>query len=226
MNREENGKPNTDANTTLDMGPGEGSNLARQALWIYDGQGERAMAAFLIEQEAPGKNGHPDEWSYHLADGSVVEVTLGPGGAYRMITEPGLPERPATLDNLPPFFDRAQPMLDWPNAGSVLNDVSQTVTAETLPERRRPDDMDDMDEIHLNMYELLSAAPDLPAAIARAMGEKASSKLPNQTTDFLALLQRECAERAVEFLPEEQRARLRETVQGKIEAFKEAAGQE
>ena len=108
-------------------------NMAQQALRIYDERGEEAMAAFLIEHEDRGKTGPWDEWSYRLEDGSVIDVSLGPGGTYVMITEPGSPERPAALTDLPPFFDRHQPMLGWPNAGTVMRDAIESAVRAVLP---------------------------------------------------------------------------------------------
>ena len=119
------------------------------------------------------------------------------------------PGETGTREGETPPFDRAQPLLTWPNAGSVMDDVLESVSVLAMETLEGGNLMDDLERIIPGTREALEAAPDLPEAISKAMGEKEATAVPGRTTAFFGELQRECSERALELLPEEQTERIR-----------------
>ena len=119
------------------------------------------------------------------------------------------PGETGTREGETPPFDRAQPLLTWPNAGSVMDDVLESVSVLAMETLEGGNLMDDLGRIIPGTREALEAAPDLPEAISKAMGEKEATAVPGRTTAFFGELQRECSERALELLPEEQTERIR-----------------
>ena len=126
--------------------------------------------------------------------------------ADRIRKEPG---ETGTRERETPPFDRAKPLLTWPNAGSVMDDVLESVSVLAMETLEGGNLMDDLERIIPGTREALEAAPDLPEAISKAMGEKEATAVPGRTTAFFGELQRECSERALELLPEEQTERIR-----------------
>ena len=178
----------------------ENVNMGREAFRIYDEQGEEAMLAYLIAHEKPG--GQADEWTYNLEDGSQVDINLGPGGYYALIGEDGEPERPANVNDIPPYFDRGTPMLPWPNSGSLMDALLELIAEATMAGYGM--EPDDINWARLDLYQALTAAPGLPRAIRSAMTEVAESSPRERTLAMLGDMQSECVELALELLPEEE----------------------
>ena len=125
-------------------------------------------------------------------------------------------EKPET-----PALDRAQPLLTWPNAGSVMDDVLELASVNSLEGLPGRNLMDDLERIIPGAQEALAAAPGLPEAISQAMSEKEATGVPDRTTVFSGELQRECSERALELLPEEQTESIQAIARARAQQVRE-----
>jgi len=123
---------------------------ARQALHIYDTEGEEAMLAFAAANQLPadGENQNPAfQGIMVLSDRSAIHV-----GAYRYrfmwaASRDGRPRsasetrgRTAGTSAMPVPQPAPQPVCEWPNTHSIINEAMKLIERELRPDAEPGDD--------------------------------------------------------------------------------------
>ncbi len=199
---------------------------AQQALETCDQQGEAALLDFLIVHRKP----NPDRSArmsqgrrlHVFEDGSAVEIEFRhhlytftwEGGTW----EPKQETRPATqLAETMPFPPGPDtPLLNWPSVASVSDAIIRRLERQAQDKTDWENSREYGEDPVLNQYQRLTLAPVLKERIRDFM-EKPYDMPDGLLTD-LDREQEYCAKKALETLPEEQRAALTGAVAQAVQA--------
>ena len=182
------------------------ANLAQQAFQIYDLKGEKAMLAFILENEETSQ--HPDNMEpgmYLLNDGTAVKHDKEENGYYVTVYTRTTMHRPANIpiDKQPTFVNQHLPLLPNPDSSNVIKEIMDRAEAAAREETGLI-----LDEDLVNLYDVLTLMPGLNTALRTAIAALGQKPRGRRMINYLDEMLTGCTDDTLATLPEEQFQKL------------------